>query len=199
MHSQIKADESRIRFENRLNRNRNTVPSLVLKMKQERADEWARRVYEIYCEVWQVQGYVKSAAFLRAVYSRGIVPVLRGRTQGIASDFAQFATRTSFPVEIQNAHLQSLRLNMQRLESRWGRQIEAEAKVCEHIERRERSSVQSQAVDFRQEQVVSEVSRNARGENDPASEQLVGTKSAERGQSVSPPAKNLVSERAAET
>ena len=39
MHSQIQADESRIQFENRGNLNGNAVPSLVLKMKQDRADE----------------------------------------------------------------------------------------------------------------------------------------------------------------
>jgi hypothetical protein len=47
MRSRINADESRIRFENRLNLNSNIVPSLVLRMKEERADEWTRRVYEI--------------------------------------------------------------------------------------------------------------------------------------------------------
>jgi hypothetical protein len=136
MRSQIKVDESRIRFENRGNLNRNTVPSLVLKMKRDRADEWAGRVYEIYCNVWQTQGYVKSAAFVRAVYAQGIVPTLRGRAEAIASEFAGVATRTSFPVELHNAHLQSLRLNMLRLEGRWRRRLEIEAKECEHAERR---------------------------------------------------------------
>jgi hypothetical protein len=135
MHHQTVADERRIQFENRGNLNSNTVPSLVLQMKQDRADEWARRVYEIYCDVWQTQGYVKSAAFVRAVYVRGIVPGLRARTGAIASEFAGFATRTSFPIEIGNAHLLSLRLNMQRLEDRWRRRLEIEAKQCEHAER----------------------------------------------------------------
>jgi len=136
MRNQIEADEGRIRFENRGNLNGNTVPSAVLKVQQDRADEWALRTYEIYCNTWQTQGYVKSAAFVRAVFGRGIVPVLRARTQAIASEFAGFATRTSFPVEIGNAHLQSLRLNMQRLEDRWRRRVEIEAKECEHAEQR---------------------------------------------------------------
>jgi hypothetical protein len=143
MHRQIVADERRIQFENRGNLNSNAVPSLVLQMKQDRADEWARRVYEIYCDVWQTQGYVKSAAFVRAVYARGIVPVLRGRTGGIASEFARFATATSFPIEIGNAHMLSLRLNMQRLEDRWHRRLEIEAKQCEHAEQRARLAQQN--------------------------------------------------------
>jgi hypothetical protein len=136
MRSQIKVDERRIRLENRGNLNRNTVPSLVLKMKRDRADEWAGRVYEIYCNVWQTQGYVKSAGFVRAVCARGIVPTLRARAEAIASEFAGVAIRTSFPVELHNAHLQSLRLNMLRLEGRWRRRLEIEAKECEHAERR---------------------------------------------------------------
>src|SRR5664279_833545 len=63
MHSQIKADERHIQFENRGNLNSNTVPSLVLKMKQDRADEWTRRVYEIYCAVWQTLRIRKVSRF----------------------------------------------------------------------------------------------------------------------------------------
>jgi hypothetical protein len=136
MHRQIAADEERIEFENLGNLNDNTVPSLVLKMKQDRADEWARRVYEIYCDVWQTQGYVKSAAFVRAIWLRGILPVFRARTGAIAAEFSSLAKRTSFPGDLRDAHLQSLRLNMLRLEDRWRRRLEIEAKEWEHAERR---------------------------------------------------------------
>src|SRR5579864_8739436 len=105
MHSQIQADERRIQFENRGNLNSNAVPSLVLKMKLERVDEQARRVYEIYCDVWEKQGHVKSAAFVRAVYARAVVIVFRARTGAIAAEFSMFATRTNFPGAIRNAHL----------------------------------------------------------------------------------------------
>ena len=44
MRSRIKADESRIRFDNRLNLNSNTVPSLILQMKVERARVGSERV-----------------------------------------------------------------------------------------------------------------------------------------------------------
>jgi len=136
MHSQIRADENRIHFENRGNLNSNAVPSLVLKMKQDRADEQARRVYETYCDIWEKQGHVKSAAFVRAVYARAVVSVLRARTNAIAFEFARFATSTNFPAAIGEAHLQSLRQNMQRLEDRWRRRVEIEAKEWEHAEQR---------------------------------------------------------------
>jgi len=72
MHRKIKEDEKRIQFENQHNLNDGAVPSLVLRMKQEHADALARQVYETYCDVWQKQGQVKSADFVRAVSSRAI-------------------------------------------------------------------------------------------------------------------------------
>jgi hypothetical protein len=140
MHSEIRLEEERIRFENRHNLNDNAVPSLVLRMKQERADECARKAYEIYCGVWQTQGHVKSGAFVRVVCSRGIVPMLRARAGAIAGEFSRFAERTSFPDKIRDAHLVAHGLKMQRLQSRWERQLEAEAKECEHAERTKNSS-----------------------------------------------------------
>jgi hypothetical protein len=135
MNALIKADERRIQFDNRGNMNTNTVPSLVLEMKQNRADEFARKTYEIYCEVWKTQGHGKSAVFVRAVSSHAIVPLLRARARAIASEFSMFGLRTSFPGTIQAAHLQSLKLNMQRLEDRWRRRLEIEAEECAHTER----------------------------------------------------------------
>jgi hypothetical protein len=135
MRSQIKADESRIQLENPGNLNRNTRHSLVLKMKEERTDEWAWKVYEVYCDVWQIQGHPKSAAFVRAVYAHGIVPFLRGRTEAIASELSGVANRTGFPSSLYLPKLNAFRLRMRGLEERWRRRLEIEAKECEHAER----------------------------------------------------------------
>jgi hypothetical protein len=141
MHALVKADERRIQFENRGNANANAVPSLVLQMKQNRADEWASKTYEIYCEVWKTQGHAKSAAFVRAVCSHAIVPLLRARAKAIATEFSLFGIRTSFPGTIQAAHLQALKLNMQRIEDRWRRRLEIEAKECAHAQRAVRQAL----------------------------------------------------------
>ena len=87
MHLKIKEDEARIQFENRDNLNSNAVPSLVLRMKQESADAYAQQVYEIYCDVWRTQGHAKSAALVRAVCARGVMPTLRARAGAIAGEF----------------------------------------------------------------------------------------------------------------
>jgi hypothetical protein len=181
MHTQTEADERRIQFENRGNLNGNAVLSLVLKMKQDRADEWAQRVYEIYCEVWQTQGHVSSAAFVRAVYLRGIVPVLRAQTGAIAFEFSGFADRTSFPATIRDAHLLSLRLNMQRLESRWQRRVEIEAKELEHAEATARLSVQTLQTPYVATTKTppltgTEVNPQSSGEESPLTTPVLGTR-----------------------
>ncbi len=168
MRSQIKANESRIQLENPGKLNRKTKHSLVLKMKQERADEWARKVYQVYCDVWQIQGHMKSAPFVRAVYAHGIVPVLRSRTQATESEFAGVATRSGLPVELHNALLHSLRLNMLRLEGRWRRRLEIEARQCEHAEKRARPAQPTvergaEATGKTPTEAVAEVSRQAPG------------------------------------
>jgi len=118
------------------------VPSLILQMKVERADEWARREYEIYCAVWQTQGHVKSAAFVRGVCSH-IVQMLGVRANSIAHEFSRFARRTSFPGSLTTAHLRGLDLRMRQLQGRWQRRLEIEAKECEHAERRARLARQT--------------------------------------------------------
>jgi hypothetical protein len=138
MRKKVEADERRIQFENRLNMNSSTVPSLTLKMKEERADEWARIVYEIYCAVWQTQGYEKSAAFVRAVSAQVILRLLQSRAKAISGQFSKFAKRTRFNAMLTDAYLKSFELRMLRLQSRWQRQLEAEAKECEHLERKKR-------------------------------------------------------------
>ncbi len=134
MRHQIRADKWRIQSESHGDLNRK---SLVLKMEQDRADEWARRAYEIYCEVWHTQGHAKSADFVRAVGARVVMRLLQARTEKVAREFTRFA-RGRFPFALRDAKLNGFRLNMLRLESRWRRRLEIEAKECEHAERRER-------------------------------------------------------------
>jgi hypothetical protein len=145
MNQLIEADERRIHFEQRGNMNRNTVPSLLLKMQQDRANELAQRTYDIYCDVWQKQGNEKSADFLRAVFASGIRVALRARAGSIASEFTMVAVRTAFPTALTQAHLRGLDLNMQRMEDRWRRRIEIEAKECEHIDRIAKSRLATRA------------------------------------------------------
>jgi|GEM_PF-2788505 len=179
MHQQVEADERRIQFENLGNLNSLAVPSLILEMKERRSEEFVQKVYELYCDVWHTQGQRKSAAFLRAMYGGGILPVLTAQAGSITSEFAMSARRTNFPSQVRDATLQGLGLRMKRLEDRWLRRIEAEAKECEHIDRREIAGVRSKPDDFFAANVVSGASASAPGENTPASVQSIGAKAAE--------------------
>src|SRR5260370_32950940 len=108
MHQQIEADERRIQFENLGNLNSLAVPSLILEMKERRTEEFVQKVYELYCDVWHTQGQKKSAAFLRAVYGGGILPVLRAQASSIRSEFRVFARRPNFPDQGCDGPLQRL-------------------------------------------------------------------------------------------
>jgi hypothetical protein len=134
MHSQIAADERRISAENRLNQNTNAFPSLLLDMKVERTDEWMRKTYEIYCEVWLRQGFEKTAEFIRAVIGKGLMPVLAARTGAIKHEFELFVVRTGFNSELAKAHTKSLQLRMESLGNKWKRQLEIEARETHYSE-----------------------------------------------------------------
>src|SRR5271157_1313302 len=83
------AEERQIRFENRLNENSATVPTLLFQMHERRADEWAAKTYETYCEVWEGQGYRKNAEFVRAVAAKAISGIFKARTTVVVEKFTR--------------------------------------------------------------------------------------------------------------
>lgn len=137
---QIDADERRITFENRFNMNAAALPFLILEMKQKHVDEWLRKIYETYCDVWHKQGRSKCPDFVRAVFFRAMVPFLRHRSRTIVAGFIKLAGRRHLHIEIRDARIQHFERDMVRLESRWQKRIEADAIECEHTERIERQS-----------------------------------------------------------
>jgi len=61
MHKSIKAEENQIRFDTRHNQNSQAVPSLLLQMHERHIDEHIEKTYKLYCDVWEKQGYTKTA------------------------------------------------------------------------------------------------------------------------------------------
>jgi hypothetical protein len=148
------ADERSITFKNLHNLNSSTAPHQVLEMKEQRTDEWAQRLYEVYCEVWNVQGKAKSAAFVRAVLARVILPSLQRRARSSERAFQEFVKRSNFPAQVGELQLKGFRLRMGRLQDRWRRRLEAEAKECEHAERRNTLIIAEQHPGFVQPSVI---------------------------------------------
>jgi hypothetical protein len=135
----IAADEIQIRFDNRNNQNRETT--LLLEMHERRIAELVEKTYQIYCEVWEKQGYGKTADFVRAISSNVIEGVIKGRARGVVGNFSRAQIRTNAPAEPLGKRMASFQQKMERLLARWRRQLEIEARECEYATRARRSAV----------------------------------------------------------
>ncbi len=93
----INAEERQIRFDNRHNRNSQAVPSLLVQMQERRTDKWAEQTYKIYCDVWEKQGYKKTAEFVRAASARAIPPIISSRTTAVISQLSAERERLVAP------------------------------------------------------------------------------------------------------
>jgi hypothetical protein len=135
MHQLIKEDEQRIYFENRGNENSFAIPAQRLKMHVMRTDDWARRMYEVYCEVCKRQGKSASAGFVRTVATNGITTLFAARTTAVTGELAMEAARTkAYPPDVLEATIQEFRREMQRRLARWQRRLEIEARTLEQKE-----------------------------------------------------------------
>src|SRR5215813_13524536 len=55
----------------------------LLEKQREVTDEWAKRLYEIYCEVWCIQGHEPTADFIRAVGRKAISGLIASRKDAV--------------------------------------------------------------------------------------------------------------------
>src|SRR5207248_5946513 len=92
----IEEDERSIRFRNRGNHNVLAIPTQRLRMSLLRADEWVKRTYDVYCEVWQLQGNLLSPEFLRAVCANGIRTLITARINSVIGELKLEAVRTNW-------------------------------------------------------------------------------------------------------
>ena len=90
----ISEDEQQIYFQNIGNGNSMTIPSQRLEMQRLRSDEWAGRIYELYCETWQCQQKPLSPQFLRAVCQHGIRVLISARVGSVTSELDREQERT---------------------------------------------------------------------------------------------------------
>lgn len=138
MHKSIRAEENQIRFDHRHNQNSQAVPSLLLQMHERRIDEYIEATYKLYCEVWQKQGYIKTAEFVRAVSAHVIPVIISARKGGVISELSMERARTAGLLEPHKARITSFERSMQRLAACWARKLEIEARECEHAERQKK-------------------------------------------------------------
>ena len=133
MRAKIRQDEARIRLENQANQNVYTIPAKILEMQLQRTDEWARRTYDVYCDVWQRQGRQLVPGFLRAVSTNGIGTLIAARTSAAIEDLQLTAQRTrAYSASWLQPKTVGFRRDMNRLFAKWQRQIEIKAKTLEY-------------------------------------------------------------------
>ena len=140
MHESIRTEVEEIRFDNRGNSNSQAVPTLLIAMHLRRTDEWIEKSYAAYCEVWEKQGYQKTADFVRAVSANAIPVIISARRTAVIAGLSSQQARTNSPTEPHNARIKSFKQAMLRLAARWSRKLEIEARECEHSESASRSN-----------------------------------------------------------
>ena len=134
MRKSIDTEERQIRFDNRHNQNSQAVPSLLVQMQELRTDEWAEKTYTIYCDVWEKQGYKKTADFVRAVSAHAIPVIIAARTTAVIAQLSGERERTGSVMGPHDARMATFKRDMQRLADRWARKLKIEARECEHAE-----------------------------------------------------------------
>lgn len=145
MNEAIGADERRIRFEVRKSGNSAGYGRAFVEMYKRRADEWAQRNYEIYCDVWvNVQRGTKTADFVRAVLEKGIQPLIAALTARAIEELKSRQARTR---SIPNLHalMGAVTDSMERLRADWKRKLEIEAREYEHAARKQPPSISSKS------------------------------------------------------
>ena len=145
MGDNIKKEENRIRFENRLNQNTVAVPTHLLRMQKEQTDEWVRRICQAYRDICVAQGGRISAEAIRAVFQHAIGTLFAARITSVRANLTMEVNRTGRNRSYLSAMLESFEQEMERLKWRWGRKLEAEALECEHAERAQQNRLHREA------------------------------------------------------
>jgi hypothetical protein len=102
-------------------------------MVERRAEEWIGIQYDIYCEVWKLQGRNKSADFLRTLQDNIVESTVRVRTKTEIHHLTSIWKNNGYPaIEVLRAQLVIFERAMQLLEHRWKTRLEIEAKEWEY-------------------------------------------------------------------
>jgi hypothetical protein len=130
----ITDDIGHIRFQDIHNGNSMTVPSQRLRMQLLRSDEWAARLYESYCEIWQTQRRHLSPEFLRAIATHAIVVLVSARKGAVADEFLREPQR----IGSRNAGwlqpaLDEFARAMVRLLIKWEQAAESDARTVQYM------------------------------------------------------------------
>jgi hypothetical protein len=126
-------DVGHIRFQNMHNENSMTIPSQRLQMQRLRTEEWAARLYEGYCEIWQAQRMPISAEFLRGIVKNAISVLCSVRVNTVTYEFVQEQHRTRHDANWLKPALEAFKRDLQMLEHNWNQIAEFDARTVQYM------------------------------------------------------------------
>lgn len=129
----ITDDIGHIRFQNMHNGNSMTVPSQRLRMQLLRSDEWAARLYESYCEIWQTQRRHLSPEFLRAIATHAIGVLVSARKGAVADEFLREQQRTRRNTGWLKPAMDAFARDMVLLLHKWEKESESDARTVQYM------------------------------------------------------------------
>jgi hypothetical protein len=142
---EIEAEDRRILHSYRHNVNGRAEVALRLDLRVRMAEEQVSRMYQIYCDVLQAQGFSKTGEFARMTFGTAILPFLSARTDGVIHEFETVNRRTEGLRGATERQFRAFRFEMQRLKDAWKRRLEIDAKEAEHLNRRQLSPLPASA------------------------------------------------------
>jgi hypothetical protein len=126
-------DVGHIRFQNMHNENSMTIPSQRLRMQRLRTEEWAARLYEGYCEIWQTQRMPISAEFLRGIVKNAISVLCSVRVNTVTYEFVQEQHRMRHDANWLKPALEAFKRDLQMLEHNWNQTAEFDARTVQYM------------------------------------------------------------------
>jgi hypothetical protein len=129
----ITDDVGHIRFQNMQNGNSMTVPSQRLRMHRLRTEEWAARLYQGYCEIWQTQRMPISAEFLRGIVKNAISVLCSARVGAVTDELVREQQRTGSDANWLQPALEAFKRDLQMLEHNWNQTAEFDARTVQYM------------------------------------------------------------------
>ena len=102
----------------------------MFELQREVADEWAKRLYDVHCEVWRIQGHSISADFIRAVSNKAIPEMIAARKGSVEFGVQLWCTRTRRNQDA--SALEHWNRMMDLLAAQWAGKLEAELVAREY-------------------------------------------------------------------
>ena len=130
MHKRVAEGERKAAFDAQKTGNTAGYLPRLFEVQHQLTDEWAKKLYDVHCEVWRIQGHSITADFIRAVSNRAIPELILGRKGAVEGLVQLWCTRTGRNHDaVALGHWTRM---MVSLRAKWVRKLEAEAVASEY-------------------------------------------------------------------